>query len=181
MTGYSSEEYLLATGDRRVQHEFAIVQVSPVGAGRATLGDTARTVIRITMRLRSLGDRRLTLDGTSIRLSVAASENRSFRAVSPERVVGRLEAAPHQEETLDIFFALPPEVAPRDLEGLELTWMVHAGPDAYMTATPIAQRFVPGSNAVSFYVVPGAHPLLFPVERRWVVPRQEAHRTTVVF
>ncbi len=181
VTGYPVEDYVLSSGDQKPQHQFAIVEVRPIGADREPIGGGFQTVVHVSMRLRNLGERPLALSRHSLMLDAAATSNRTFRSIAPARLHGHLVAPPHRDEALDLYFALPGDVPPKELEGLRFTWMVESGSDAYMTATPIAQRTDPESNTVSFYVVPGLDPTLFPMDKRVVLPRPEAHRTRVVF
>lgn len=181
IAGYPSERYVLYAGGQRPSDRFGAVVIRPIGVSRAPASGTVRTVVDIAADIESLGDGPVTIDVQSLDLTVATLDDRTFAHVRAARVSGEPTASATGQATMHAFFMLPPDVAPADVAGLRLAWMVRANAGAHITTTAIEPRFTVGDNAASLYVVPRGHPLLQPPARQLVLPRPQAYRKVIMF
>ena len=158
--------------------EIGSATLEAAGVSRQSLGNQPKTVAHLVVELRNPGEQPIALDLVGTKLDALAGKRR-IDSITPKRVAGVLTAPGHATQRIDLYFALPPGVAPDALSALRLRWRVTTSQGNFNASTPFVRA---SSEASAFYFTPATDPLAVVSTGRLDVAVQRApYQKTVRF
>jgi hypothetical protein len=131
---YSAAEYTLIEGGQTL----ADVKLWSTGATRDGSDDDPRTTVRVGFELSNHGDAPIRLDVERLYLEEMPKPGAEPGRTAPAHVEGDTRVPPGQTRQVNVAFALPSSVWPRDVPGFRVAWSV-VGERVHSRKTPFSR------------------------------------------
>lgn len=173
--GYTAADYEMVVDGERIGD--AVVWSN---GARRTHSDGDRTMIHVGFRVENDTDVPIEIDPDDVEIR-AKTDGRTIRKREADRIEGSQVIDPEREETIDLYFAMPPGVDPQDLDSFRVNWTARAGDLAYTQRTPFLEyeepMIYPPYPWIGFYYSPFYDPFLHgPIARRGLIVRPVPYR-----
>jgi hypothetical protein len=159
--GYAAADYEMTAEGERLGD--AIVWSD--GAYRSK-GYGDRTVVHVGFKIENEGEEPIELDTSAVEIR-AETDDRVIRKQEPDVVEGSRTISPGGEGTVHLYFVMPSDVSPQDLDSFRVNWSADAGGLVYHQRTPFLEQrenyaygYAPFHS--SFYYTPFYDPFFYP-------------------
>lgn len=152
--GYSAAEYQI--GDK--EGVLAMVKVWSNGAYRRTIRGEQRTVIHVGFAIENFSDEALSVNTEDLRLDLGVLDKRVFDNLKPTLASGMMVVAGGLQQRFDVYFALPRDVSPRQVNAFQIKWKLGNDKIHYAQETPFLENEV---ERYAYYYTPFYDPFIY--------------------
>jgi hypothetical protein len=120
--------------------EFSDAKVWSRGAFTTKVAGVKRTVVHVGFELENHLNQPIAFDARGVRLDQVNAGKKGMFEVAPGWIQGQPTLAAQQARRLDVFFVLPPGIAPNDVNGFRVNWALNGGFQHYAQRTPFLKE-----------------------------------------
>lgn len=154
--GYTAAEYELSTQDR----DLGLARVWSDGAYRKEIRGEQKTVVHIGLELENHTDQPMTLNTKALYLDSATLNRHVVQDIRPELIEGLVTIAPHSEQRVHVYFAMPPGTQPGDVDAFRVRWQIENSGLRYTQRTPFLEQRTE-QYAIVYYHTPYYDPFFY--------------------
>lgn len=144
--GYPAAEYDLTHCGREV----AETKLWSRGAYRGVVRGREKTVVHVGLEIENETGRPITVDPRSLQLDPITTDRWVLRGLQPIATAGRTRVPPGRTQVIHVYYALPPDISPLEIDAFRVRWALRAGRVTYRHATPFAETPMTGYGPASF-------------------------------
>ncbi len=140
VTAISAQGYLAAEYEVPHTGGAADIKVWSRGTSRETLRGPTETFAHVAFEIDNQTQQSMQLLRDRLVLQSASIDGAELESVPPALIEGATTVGPGSEHAIDVWFALPEGVAPRDVSAFRVAWTISDGTTSYTQRTPFLQE-----------------------------------------
>ena len=136
--GYPAAEYDVNS----VMGEFSDAKVWSRGAYRQEIAGEKRTVVHVGFEIENHLNQPIQFDAHGVRLDSLTIDKKTATAgeLAPGWVQGTSTLGAQDSQRLDVYFILPPDLSPGDVDGFRVRWALNGPLQHYAQKTPFLKE-----------------------------------------